>query len=139
MLPGTRPSKLKPNNRARKLQGWKPTPIRANRVGQLLRKMFNLAISREWREDNPAAAFRMRLENSRERFLSPEELARLATALDHAKDQRAAGIIRMCMLTGARVGEVRTARFEHFKLDYGSWARPATATKELFGKLGDGV
>ncbi|WP_420587973.1 tyrosine-type recombinase/integrase [Marivita sp.] len=125
-----RPSKLKPNNRARKLQGWKPTPIRANRVGQLLRKMFNLAISWEWREDNPAAGFRMRIENSRERFLSPEELSRLAAALDHAEDQRAAGIIRMCMLTGARVGEVRTARFEHFNLDYGSWAKPAATTKQ---------
>ena len=125
-----RPSKLKPNNRARKLQGWKPTPIRANRVGQLLRKMFNLAIGWEWREDNPAAGFRMRIENSRERFLSPEELSRLAAALDHAEDQRAAGIIRMCMLTGARVGEVRTARFEHFNLDYGSWAKPAATTKQ---------
>lgn len=125
-----RPSKLKPNNRARKLQGWKPTPIRANRVGQLLRKMFNLAISWEWRDDNPAAGFRMRIENSRERFLSPEELSRLAVALDHAEDQRAAGIIRMCMLTGARVGEVRTARFEHFNLDYGSWAKPAATTKQ---------
>lgn len=125
-----RPSKLKPNNRARKLQGWKPTPIRANRVGQLLRKMFNLAVSWEWREDNPAAGFRMRIENSRERFLSHEELARLATALDFAEDQRAAGVIRMCMLTGSRVGEVRTARFEHFNLDYGSWAKPAATTKQ---------
>jgi integrase len=125
-----RPSKLKPNNRARKLQGWKPTPIRANRVGQLLRKMFNLAVSWEWREDNPAAGFRMRIENSRERFLSHEELARLAAALDHAEDQRAAGVIRMCMLTGSRVGEVRTARFEHFNLDYGSWAKPAATTKQ---------
>ena len=125
-----RPSKLKPNNRARKLQGWKPTPIRANRVGQLLRKMFNLAIAWEWREDNPASGFRMRIENSRERFLSHDELARLASALDHAEDQRAAGIIRMCMLTGARVGEVRTAQFEHFNLDYGSWAKPAATTKQ---------
>jgi integrase len=54
----------------------------------------------------------------------------LAVALDHAEDQRAAGIIRMCMLTGARVGEVRTARFEHFNLDYGSWAKPAATTKQ---------
>jgi hypothetical protein len=31
-----RPSKAKPNNRARKLQGPKPTPVRANRVGEVL-------------------------------------------------------------------------------------------------------
>lgn len=125
-----RPSKLKPNNRARKLQGWKPTPIRANRMGQLLRKMFNLAIDWEWRADNPASGFRKRIENSRERFLSKEEITRLAAAIERADDQRAAGIIRMCMLTGARVGEVRTARFEHFNLDYGSWSKPAATTKQ---------
>lgn len=55
----------------------------------------------------------MRIENSREGFLSHEGLARPATALDHGEDQHAAGIIRMCMLTGARVGEVRSARFVH--------------------------
>lgn len=125
-----RPSKLKPNNRARKLQGWKPTPIRANRMGQLLRKMFNLAIDWEWRADNPASGFRKRIENSRERFLNKEEITRLAAAIERADDQRAAGIIRMCMLTGARVGEVRTARFEHFNLDYGSWSKPAATTKQ---------
>jgi len=41
-----RPCKAKPNNRARKLQGHKPTPIRANRMGEVLRKMFTLAM--EW-------------------------------------------------------------------------------------------
>jgi hypothetical protein len=39
-----RPSKAKPNNRARKLKEPKPTPVRANRVGEVLRMMFSLAI-----------------------------------------------------------------------------------------------
>lgn len=38
--------------------------------------------------------------------------------------------IRMCMLTGARVGEVRTARFEQFNLDYVVWSKPASTTKQ---------
>jgi integrase len=50
--------------------------------------------------------------------------------LDKAEDQRAAAIIRMCMLTGARVGEVRTARFEQFNLDYAIWSKPASTTKQ---------
>ena len=125
-----RPSKAKPNNRARKLQGAKPTPVRANRVGEVLRKMFSLAVGWGWRDDNPASGFRRRLENERERFLTPEEIGRLAKALDAAEDQRAAGIIRICMLTGARVGEVRQARFEQFNLDLGSWSKPAAATKQ---------
>ena len=125
-----RPSKLKPNNRARKLQGHKPTPVRANRVGEVLRKMFTLAVEWEWRADNPAQGFHRRIEQARERFLSPEELTRLAAVLDRAEDQRAAGIIRMCMLTGARVGEVRQARFEQFNLDYAIWSKPAATTKQ---------
>ena len=125
-----RPSKAKPNNRARKLQGVKPTPVRANRVGEVLRKMFTLAVGWGWREDNPASAFRRRIENERERFLTPEEIGRLAKVLDAAKDQRAAGIIRLCMLTGARSGEVRQARFEQFNLDLGSGSKPAATTKQ---------
>ena len=125
-----RPSKAKPNNRAKKLQGVKPTPVRANRVGEVLRKMFTLAVGWGWREDNPASAFRRRIENERERFLTPEEIGRLAKALDAAKDQRAAGIIRLCMLTGARSGEVRQARFEQFNLDLASWSKPAATTKQ---------
>ncbi len=125
-----RPSKAKPNNRARKLQGPKPTPVRANRVGEVLRKMLSLAIDWGWRSDNPASGFRRRVETERERFLTPEEIRRLAKALDAASDQRAAGIIRLCMLTGARVGEVRQARFEQFNLDLGSWSKPAATTKQ---------
>ena len=56
--------------------------------------------------------------------------AGLAEVLDAAKDQRAAGIIRLCMLTGSRVGEVRQARFEQFNLELGSWSKPAASTKQ---------
>jgi integrase len=125
-----RPSKEKPNNRARKLQGAKPTPIRANRVGEVLRKMFTLAISWGWRMDNPASGFKKRLENERERFLSQVEIGKLAEVLDAATDQRGAGIIRLYMLTGSRVGEVRQARFEQFNLELGSWSKPAASTKQ---------
>ncbi|SFA60373.1 Phage integrase, N-terminal SAM-like domain [Paracoccus halophilus] len=87
----------------------KPTPIRANRAGEMLRKVFYLAIAWKIRTDNPALGFRRQTEVERERFLSMEEIARLGDALAAAEDRRAAAIIRMCMLTGARVGEVRTA------------------------------
>ena len=125
-----RPAKAKPNNRARKLQGAKPTPVRANRVGEVVRKMFAYAVKWGWREDNPAMGFRRRMETPRERYLSPDELSRLAAALDAADDDRGAGIIRLCMLTGARVGEVRQARFEDFNLEHLSWTKPASTTKQ---------
>ena len=125
-----RPHKAKPNNRARKLQGSKPTPIRANRLGEVLRKAFNLSIEWGWRDDNPANGFYRRVESPRERFLTKPEIDRLAAALDKAEDQRAAGIIRICMLTGARVGEVRQSRFEQFNLDLMIWTKPAATTKQ---------
>ena len=125
-----RPSKEKPNNRAKKLQPAKPTPVRANRIGEVLRKMFTLAVEWGWCEDNPAQRFYRRTETPRERFLSKEEISSLAAALDAAEDRRAADIIRMCMLTGARLGEVRQARFEQFNLEQLSWSKPPAMTKQ---------
>ena len=125
-----RPHKEKQNNRAKKLQPAKPTPVRANRIGEVLRKMFTLAVEWGWCEDNPAQRFHRRTESPRERFLSKEEIASLAAALDAATDSRAADIIRMCMLTGARLGEARRARFEQFNLEHLSWSKPPTMTKQ---------
>ena len=36
-------------------RGRKPTPVRANRLGEILRKMFNLSVRWRIRADNPAA------------------------------------------------------------------------------------
>ena len=127
----SRPAKKKPKTKRKvPLKPARPTPVRANRAGEMLRKVFNLAVQWRMRPDNPAISFRRRIEAERERFLSMEEIARLSEALGGAEDQRAAGIIRMCMLTGARLGEVRTARFEHFDLERGAWVKPAANTKQ---------
>jgi integrase len=84
-------------------------------VGEVLRKMFSLAVTWKMRTDNPATSFRKRPETARERFLSFEEIQRLADALCADPDQRA-GIIRLCMLTGARCGEARTSTFDQFNV-----------------------
>lgn len=126
-----RPKKARPKTkRRRKLKAARPTPVRANRVGEVLRKMFNLAIAWKMRPDNPALGFRRRQETERERFLTMKEIDRLAQALAAAEDQRAAGIIRLCLLTGARVGEVRQARFEQFDLERMIWVKQAAHTKQ---------
>ena len=126
-----RPAKPKTRTKRRTpLVPAKPTPIRANRVGEVLRKMFTLAIQWRMRSDNPATGFRKRPETARERFLSFDEIARLADALANDEDQRAAGIIRLCMLTGARLGEARTATFDQFNLDLAIWTKQAAYTKQ---------
>lgn len=126
-----RPAKPKTRTKRRApLVPAKPTPIRANRVGEVLRKMFTLAIQWRMRTDNPATGFRKRPETARERFLSFDEIGRLAEALANDEDQRAAGIIRLCMLTGARLGEARTATFDQFNLDLAIWTKQAAYTKQ---------
>jgi hypothetical protein len=73
-----RPAKKQPKAKRRKpLKPTRPTPVRANRVGEVLRKMFNLAIQWRMRTDDPALGFRKRPETARERFLSFEEIERL--------------------------------------------------------------
>jgi len=126
-----RPSKTSPKAKRRTpLKPAKPTPVRANRLGEVLRKMFSLAVTWKMRTDNPATSFRKRPETARERFLSFDEIQRLADALCADTDQRAAGIIRLCMLTGARCGEARNATFDQFNLDLAIWTKQAAYTKQ---------
>jgi len=126
-----RPAKLQPAQKRRKaLAPAKPTPVRANRAGEMIRKMFSLAVQWKMRPDNPAFAFRKRPETARDRFLTFDEIERLANALAIDEDQRAASIIRLCMLTGARLGEVRTATFDQFNLDLAIWTKQAAYTKQ---------
>lgn len=108
----------------------KPTPVQANRVGAVLRKIFNLAIRWDICADNPAKAFIRNPEQPRERFLNTSEIDRLAEILDRHPNRRGANIIRLLMLTGARRGEVLNARWEQFDLDAGVWTKPAAATKQ---------
>jgi integrase len=130
------------------------TPYRANRVLALLRKMFNFAISdneREWGiARNPATGVQKFQEEKRERWLSEEELERLAVAMDgypdkraalaevsekqrvfvHSEAQRAVNAIRLIMVTGARKGEVLLATWSQFDLDRGVWTKPSHNTKQ---------
>ncbi len=126
-----RPHKSKTNKtRAKPLQGARPTPGRANRLGCAIRKMFNLAVRWEIRTDNPAAGFIRNPEYPRERFLDLKEIGRLSEVLDAHQNRRAADVIRLLMLTGARRGEVLNARWEQFDLEGAVWTKPAATTKQ---------
>ncbi len=127
-----RPRKEKPKTkRKRPLAKPRPTPIRANRVGEVLRKMFNLAV-KPWgmRTDNPAAGFSRNTENEREVFLTPEQIGGLAEVINAHENQRAADVVRLILLTGARKGEARMARLDQFNLDLAIWTKPAATTKQ---------
>jgi integrase len=93
--------------------------------------MFNLAI-KPWgiRTDNPAAGFNRNTENEREVFLTPEQIGTLAEVINAHENQRAADVIRLILLTGARKGEARMARLTSSILDFSIWTKPAATTKQ---------
>jgi integrase len=106
------------------------TPYRANRVLAVLSKMFSLSIRWRWRTDNPCHGVERNQEHKRVRYLSADELGRLSAALAAYPDQHAANAIRLLLLTGARRGEVLSARWKEFNLEAGEWVKPGAATKQ---------
>ena len=103
----------------------------ANRAVAVLSKMFNLAIKWQWRTDNPAKGIERNHEDKRERYLSTDELARLSDALADSEDEQGANIVRLLLLTGARVGEVKAMRWDQLNLEAtpGTWTKRAAFTK----------
>ncbi len=108
----------------------KHAPYRANRTISLLSKMFELAIRWDYRTDNPAKGIERNQELKRHRYLSGDEVGRLSMALAEHRDQVAANIIRLLLLTGARSAEVRGMRWDELDLKAGIWTKPASTTKQ---------
>jgi integrase len=105
-------------------------PYRANRILALLSTMFELAIKQGWHSDNPTKGVKRNHEEKRERYLSSDELNRLTEALANYPDQSAANAIRLLLMTGARRGEVLSAKWEQFDFERGTWTKPSAHTKQ---------
>ena len=105
-------------------------PIRANRVAQLLSKMFNLAIRWEYCADNPMKGLQRNPEPKRTRYLSSDEMGRLIEALNEHPNQKSGNVIRLLLLTGARRSEVMKATWNQFDLEAGIWVKPSAHTKQ---------
>lgn len=94
----------------------KAAPYEANRVLALLSKMFELA--RRWgfvpeEHPNPARDIDRFHETKRDRWVTPEELPRLAQAINEEANESARFALWLYLLTGARKSELLTARWEH--------------------------
>ncbi len=97
------------------------TPYQANRMLGVLSKMFTLAEVWGWRPDgtNPCRHVKLYREHKRERFLSPEEMARLGAVLRAAEDEMPSAVaaIRLLLLTGCRMSEICGLRWEYVAAD----------------------
>src|ERR1700722_8730468 len=106
------------------------TSYQANRALALLCKMFNLAVSWGWREDNAVFGVKKYKEEKRDRWLDKEELDRLWAVLDNHPTHLTSYLFKLLILTGARKGEVMQAMWEQFDLKKGVWTKPSHATKQ---------
>ena len=115
-------------------QSFAHIPYQANRTLGVLSKMFNLAEVWGLRADgtNPCRHVKKYREQKRERYLSGEELARLGHALDTAtrrisdgkgryiigpESEHVVGAFRLLILTGCRLSEIQTLKWEHVRED----------------------
>jgi integrase len=103
---------------------WKKNPRAANHALSVLSKMMTWAEDQGYRTEdtNPCRRIQRYKENRHERFLQPDELARLGAALDTAAAERLVGefslaAIRLLIFTGARLTEILTLQWVHVDLE----------------------
>jgi integrase len=99
----------------------------ANRMLALLRTMFNLA--RAWQlfnGDNPAQGLKQFKEQKRERYLKPEELQKVNTALLDEPDWRWRTYFPLCLMLGTRKSELLAMRWTDVDLSARTWRIPET-------------
>jgi integrase len=110
-------------------------PYQANRALGVLSKMMNIA--EEWglRPDgsNPCRRVKKYREVKRERYLTRDELQRLGAVLVGEETKRSESpfviaAIGLLVLTGARLSEILTLRWEHVDLDTGVLRLPDSKT-----------
>jgi hypothetical protein len=87
------------------------TPVRANRIIEMLRKAFNLAIRKEWIDRNPCIGTHRNNEEARTNYLEANMLHKVLLALETHPQKTSADAIRFLIFTGARRGETFKAKW----------------------------
>lgn len=124
--------------------GLRQTPYQANRALALLSKLFNLSEKWGLRADgtNPCRHVEKYREEKKERYLTPEELSRLGVALTGVEAGRkelpqAVAAIRLLILTGARLSEILTLKWDYVDLERREMTLPDSKTGKKTIQLGE--
>jgi integrase len=127
------------------------TPAQANRLISSLSKMF--ALAEDWelkpRNTNPCAKIPRFKETPKDRFLSDDEMEKLGKALGELEKKVLVkgkevqqespyiiALLRILILTGARLGEILGARWEWVDMQRGVLTLPDSKTGRRVIKLG---
>ena len=126
---------------ARLHHSMREKPFQANRTLAVLSSFFNWCEKHGLRPDgsNPCRHVEKYKERKRERFLSEEELARLGEALREAENSQTASpwtiaAIRLLTLTGARLSEILTLKWDYVDFEQQQLRLPDSKTgqKSIF-------
>ena len=120
----------------------KATPYQANRTLGVLSVMFTVAHSWEVRTDgvNPCWKVKRYKEEKRERYLTEEELARLGKVLrESTTEPEAVNCIRLLLLTGCRLGEIQTLKWDYIDYKAGVLRLPDSKTGAKVVPIGEAV
>ena len=100
----------------------KTAPTAANRLLALLSSVFGRAIEFGlWEGGNPCIGIRRFPEQSRDRFLSADELRRFFEAMDQEPDSTTRDFFIVALLTGARRANVLEMKWADLDLDAATW------------------
>ena len=95
----------------------------ATRTVGLLGAIFTFAVDQGLRADNPVRGVKRPPDRKNERYLSPEELARLGVALAEAErkveNPHAVNAIRLLVMTGCRKSEILSLKWDYIDFDMG--------------------
>jgi len=118
-------------------------PYQANRCLEVVSKMFVLAEMWGLRPDgsNPRKHIRKYPEEKRERFLSAAELRRIGEVLREMESERvelSSAILaaRLLILTGCRLGEIMTLKWDYIEFDEHALRLPDSKTGKKIVHLG---
>ncbi|MFG1237189.1 tyrosine-type recombinase/integrase [Xanthobacter autotrophicus DSM 597] len=105
----------------------------AARATATLKAMLSFATSRKIIADNPSSGVQLLKQEKVERFLSEKEVAKLAEVITGLEDETIiapayAGIFRMLMLTGCRVGEMESLQWDWIDAERGLIRFPDSKT-----------
>jgi integrase len=98
----------------------------ANRFLDILSPVFNKAIEWELLKVNPVVGIKKHKEQSRDRYLTREELPKFFVTLAEEKNQLIKDFILISLYTSARKGNVLTMRWENIKFIDKIWYIPDT-------------
>lgn len=101
----------------------------ANKVIRLLRRLYRYAAKHyDFNEPLPTRSVEFFREESRERFLSPDEMKRFLKAVDD-EGQPWSDFFRLCLYTAARRSNVQAMKWSNIDMKAKVWTIPASEAK----------